>query len=405
MVPALLHRLSRQLSCLRTLQGRCRTFAALPQEANDHEEEKIKVTVNPYKLHRLDKGPETEVETSKSELLQMFRSMYTMRRMELAADLLYKQKLARGFLHLADGQEAVPVGMEASLDFDDSIIQSYRDHCTFIGRGGTVKEVIAELLGKVEGAARGLGGSMHLYKREHNFFGGEGIVGTHIPLGAGLAFAHKYKKDGHVAFTLYGDGAANQGQAAEAYNMAAIWQLPCVFVIENNHFGMGTADTRAAKSATYYTRGDYIPGVWVDGMDALSVKSATAFAKQYALENGPLMMEMDTYRYHGHSISDPGSTYRTRDEIQGVRRARDPIEHMRTLILEHEFAEPGDLKRMEKEIKKDVQRQIDEAKEGKQPPIEDLWNNIYVDPLGAKMRPMEIGLPKIQLPKGSGSAL
>ncbi|CAL8465323.1 g4858 [Coccomyxa elongata] len=327
-----------------------------------------------------------------------------MRRMELAADLLYKQKLARGFLHLADGQEAVPTGMEAALTFQDSIIQSYRDHCTFLGRGGTVKEVIAELLGKQTGAARGLGGSMHLYKREHNFFGGEGIVGTHVPLGAGLGFAHKYRNDGHVAFALYGDGAANQGQAAEAYNMAAIWELPVVFVIENNHYGMGTADRRAAKSAQYYTRGDYIPGVWVDGMDALSVKSATAFAKQYVLQHGPLMLEMDTYRYHGHSISDPGSTYRTRDEIQGIRRARDPIEHVRTLLQEHGFADAQELKRIEKEVKKDVSDQIEEAKQDAQPPIENLWLNIYKDGLGAKMRPMEMGRPKIQLPEGITSA-
>ncbi|KAK9903407.1 hypothetical protein WJX75_004838 [Coccomyxa subellipsoidea] len=375
------------------------SFSAIPEAVEN--DETVTVTVNPYKLHRLEEGPSTEVETSKSELLGMFKTMYTMRRMELAADLLYKQKLARGFLHLADGQEAVPTGMEAALTFQDSIIQSYRDHCTFLGRGGTVREVIAELLGKETGAARGLGGSMHLYKKEHNFYGGEGIVGTHIPLGAGLGLAHKIRNDGHVAFALYGDGAANQGQVAEAYNIAAIWDIPVVFVIENNHYGMGTSDRRASKSAQYYTRGDYIPGVWVDGMDALSVKSATAFAKQHVLQHGPLMLEMDTYRYHGHSISDPGSTYRTRDEIQGIRRARDPIEHIRTLLQEHSFADSSELKRIEKEIKKDVADSIEEAKKDAYPPIENLWLNIYKDGLGAKLRGMEMGRPKIQLPQGS----
>eukprot|EP00891_Asterochloris_glomerata_P009427 jgi/Astpho2/9427/fgenesh1_pm.00145_%23_12_t len=347
--------------------------------------------------HRLE-PPGREVKTSGKELMEMFKTMMRMRRVEIAADMLYKQKLARGFLHLADGQEAVPVGMEAALTFQDSVIQSYRDHLTFIGRGGTVKACFAELLGRVDGAARGLGGSMHMYKAENNFYGGEGIVGDQVPLGAGLAFAHKYRNDGSVAVTLYGDGAANQGQVAESFNMAAIWDLPCIFVCENNHYGMGTAERRASKSAAFYTRGDYVPGLWVDGMDALAVKHGFAFAKDYALKNGPIVLEMDTYRYHGHSISDPGSSYRTRDEISGIRRARDPIEHIKDLITENNFVEGTELKKLEKEIRKEVDAEVEEAKKSPEPPIEDLWNNIYKAGLSAKLRPLTSDKPKIPLP-------
>ncbi|KAK9825166.1 hypothetical protein WJX81_000917 [Elliptochloris bilobata] len=373
-----------------------RPFSAQPEPEQAPGDE-VTVKVNDYKAHNLE-PPGTEVATSKAELHAFFKNMYRMRRVEITADLLYKQKLARGFLHLADGQEAVPAGMEAALTFQDSIIQSYRDHLTFIGRGGTPQELFAELLGKKEGAAKGLGGSMHLYKREHNFFGGIGIVGEQVPLGAGLGFKHKYKNDGHVAVAIYGDGCQNQGQLFEAFNMAALWSLPVIFVCENNHFGMGTADSRASKSIQYYTRGDYIPGLWVDGMDVLAVKNATAFAKDFALKNGPIVLEMDTYRYHGHSISDPGSTYRTRDEIAGVRRARDPIEHVRTLLLEHNFAEAKELKQIERDVKKEIDEALEAAKKGSEPPIEDLWNNIYVAGLGARLRPIEIGRPPIVLP-------
>lgn len=362
-------------------------------EASD---DAIEVEVVAYKGHKMD-TPSSKVQTNGKELLSMFTQMFSMRRMELAADMLYKQKLARGFLHLADGQEAVPVGMEAALTKKDSIIQSYRDHCTFVGRGGTVREVFAELLGKKTGAAKGLGGSMHLYKAENNFYGGCGIVGTHVPNGVGLAFAHKYRKEANVGISLYGDGAANQGQIAEAYNMAALWQLPMLFVVENNHFGMGTSEARGSKAVEFYKRGDYIPGLWIDGMDALAVKQGVAFAKDYALEKGPVVIEMDTYRYHGHSISDPGSSYRTRDEVQGVRRARDPIEHVRKIMVDHKVATPDQLKKLEKSLKKEVEGYVEEVKGDEEPPIEDLWNNIYVSGLGAKLQPIEKSLPKIQL--------
>ncbi|KAG5521063.1 hypothetical protein RHGRI_033577 [Rhododendron griersonianum] len=304
----------------------------------------------PFTAHNCD-PPSRSVETSPAELMSFFRDMATMRRMEIAADSLYKAKLIRGFCHLYDGQEAVAIGMEAAITRKDCIITAYRDHCLFLGRGGTLA-----------GCSKGKGGSMHFYKKEGGFYGGHGIVGAQVPLGIGLAFAQKYSKEDHVTFALYGDGAANQGQLFEALNMAALWDLPAILVCENNHYGMGTAEWRAAKSPSYYKRGDYVPGLKVDGMDAFAVKQACKFAKEHALKNGPLILEMDTYRYHGHSMSDPGSTYRTRDEISGVRQERDPLERIRKLVLSHDLATEKELKDIEKEVRKEVDDAIAQAK-------------------------------------------
>lgn len=305
--------------------------------------------------------------------------------MEIAADQLYKSKLIRGFCHLYDGQEAICIGMEASLTRQDNIITAYRDHCTYLGRGGSLPEVFGELMGRKSGCTLGKGGSMHFYKKENGFYGGHGIVGAQIPLGAGLAFAQQYVKSEGVTFLLYGDGAANQGQLFESLNIAALWNLPCVYVCENNHYGMGTAEWRAAKSPEYYKRGDYAPGLKVDGMDALAVKQATKFAKEHALSKGPIMLEMDTYRYHGHSMSDPGSTYRTRDEISGVRQERDPIERIRKLILAKEIAAVADLKNIEKEAKREVEDAVAQAKESPQPDPSELFSNIYAKGLGVEV--------------------
>ncbi|KAH7660058.1 Pyruvate dehydrogenase (acetyl-transferring) E1 component alpha subunit subgroup y protein [Dioscorea alata] len=337
----------------------------------------------PFTAHQCD-PPSRTVETTPKELLGFFRDMSVMRRMEIAADSLYKSKLIRGFCHLYDGQEAVAVGMEAAITRRDAIITAYRDHCIFLARGGSLFESFAELMGRRGGCSKGKGGSMHFYKKESQFYGGHGIVGAQVPLGCGIAFGQKYSKDGSVTFSMYGDGAANQGQLFEALNIAALLDLPAILVCENNHYGMGTAEWRAAKSPAYYKRGDYVPGLKVDGMDALAVKQACKFAKEHALKNGPIILEMDTYRYHGHSMSDPGSTYRTRDEISGVRQERDPIERIRKLILSHDLATASELKDMEKEIRKEVDDAIAQAKEDPLPDPSELFNHVYVKGLGTE---------------------
>lgn len=345
----------------------------------------ISVEVREFKGHKVD-PPSNTVTTTKEELLWMYEMMFRMRRMEIAADQMYKKKLIRGFCHLYDGQEAICVGMEAAITKNDSIVTSYRDHCQHLGRGGTVKEVIAELFGRTDGISKGMGGSMHMYKKDANFYGGNGIVGAQIPLGAGLGFGHKYRDDGGVAFALYGDGAANQGQKYEALNISALWKLPTIFVCENNRYGMGTAIWRAAFKSEFYTRGDYVPGINVDGMDALAVKQACAYAKEYALANGPIILEMETYRYHGHSMSDPGSTYRTRDEVQGIRKERDPIGRVSELIKTLGLGDGDTLKKLENGVKAEIDAAVKESSEAPIPPNDWLYRNIYVKPEGAMMR-------------------
>lgn len=323
---------------------------------------------------------------TKDELLGYYETMYRIRRMEIACDMLYKAKEIRGFLHLYDGQEAVAVGMMAELERGDSMITSYRDHAWYLLHGGSVHQVIAELMGKATGCSTGKGGSMHLYNKAYDFYGGQGIVGAQVPVGVGLAFAHKYLDDGKIGVAAYGDGAANQGQVFEVMNMASLWKLPCIFLCENNHYGMGTAEWRAAANHKYYTRGDYIPGIKVDGMDVLAVKSAAKFARAHVLEHGPLVVEMDTYRYHGHSMSDPGSTYRTRDEVSDVRQRRDPIEHVKKLLLDAEFVQPTELKKLEKAVKKEVDDAVVQARNDPYPGTDILWQHIYKAPLGMTLK-------------------
>merc|ERR1712159_381652 len=294
-----------------------RNLIKLPQRAASGS---ATFDVTPFDLHKFETGPSNENLTLEAkDGIRYYKQMQTIRRMELKADQLYKQKIIRGFCHLYDGQEAIAVGMEAALKQGDSVITSYRAHGWTYTRGAKPRAILAELFGREMGCAQGKGGSMHMFARD--FYGGNGIVGAQVPLGAGVAFAHKYKKQGNVCVSLFGDGAANQGQNFEAYNIAKLWKLPVIFVCENNQYGMGTSNDRSSASTEYFSRGDYIPGIRVDGMDVLAVKEATAFAREYALEHGPVMMEMKTYRYHGHSMSDPGTSYRTRDEIKAVRQA------------------------------------------------------------------------------------
>jgi pyruvate dehydrogenase E1 component alpha subunit len=316
----------------------------------------------------------------------MFQNMFRMRRMELSADMLYKSKQIRGFCHLIDGQEAIAHAIAEAIDTQsDSVITSYRDHGLYLSRVGNsadgVHKVVAELMGRATGASKGKGGSMHMYSRENNFFGGCGIVGAQVPLGAGLAFAHQYKEDGGIGVALYGDGAANQGQVAETLNMAALWSLPCIFVVENNMYGMGTQSERAAKSTAYYARGlDFMPGIKVDGMDCLAVKAALRFCREYVRANGPILIECSTYRYHGHSMSDPGSTYRTRDEVNDIRSRRDPIDRVRRLLIDNGLASATELKQIEKEIRKEIDAAIEKAKAEPLPSLDQLFAEVYVNP-------------------------
>mmetsp|Transcript_7599 Transcript_7599/g.13770 ORF Transcript_7599/g.13770 Transcript_7599/m.13770 type:complete len:397 (-) Transcript_7599:1040-2230(-) len=326
--------------------------------------------------------PEAVTTATEAVLKSYFREMLRMRRMEIAADVLYKGQFIRGFCHLYDGQEAVQVGLEAALTHDDCLITSYRNHCQHLSRHGSIKKVLAELTGRKAGCTEGKGGSMHMYDSEKNFYGGQGIVGAQTPLGAGLAFALKYKNKPNVAITMFGDGAANQGQLAESINMASVWKLPCIFLCENNRYGMGTSTLRASGSgADFYERGSFIPGLKIDGMDVLAVREGMKFAKKYAIENGPMYVEVDTYRYHGHSMSDPGVSYRSRDEISSIRGSRDPVDRVKARIIDAGWATADELKAVEKEVKKEVDEAVKFSKEAPYPEPEDTFKDVYTTPI------------------------
>jgi pyruvate dehydrogenase E1 component alpha subunit len=344
----------------------------------------IDVGADAFETHNFEK-PSTQVTTNKEEMIRFLTEMYTMRRMEITNDTEYKARNIRGFCHLYDGQEAVASGMNFSLDKEDSWITSYRCHCVALLRGSSVQEVFEEMFGFVGGTAKGRGGSMHFYRKSANFFGGQGIVGAQVPVGAGLAFANKYmSKPGekmNIAVAGYGDGAANQGQIWEAANMAKLWGLPVALYIENNHYGMGTSTKRSSCNDHYYTMGGRtIPGIKIDGMNVLSVKQGVAAVRDWcASGNGPIYMEFDTYRYHGHSMSDPGTTYRTREEVGSVRQSRDPIEYVKKVILDNSFATEAEIKDIEKNIRNSVQEALVRAKAGSFPPSEDLYRLVYAD--------------------------
>ncbi|MBL8671456.1 MAG: pyruvate dehydrogenase (acetyl-transferring) E1 component subunit alpha, partial [Alphaproteobacteria bacterium] len=267
-------------------------------------------------------------------LVQMYRDMLMIRRFEERAGQMYGMGLIGGFCHLYIGQEAVVVGLQSATEPMDSVITSYRDHGHMLACGMDPGGVMAELTGRSGGYSKGKGGSMHMFSREKKFFGGHGIVGAQIPIGTGLAFAHKYKADGGVCFAYTGDGAINQGQVYESFNMAALWKLPVVYVIENNQYGMGTAVGRATAKTDLYTRGTAhgIPGEEVDGMDVVTVHNvARRVVKRVRAGEGPCILEMKTYRYRGHSMSDPGK-YRSKEEVQKMRDERDPIDRLRALL-------------------------------------------------------------------------
>jgi len=325
------------------------------------------------------KKPTKKTNASAEELQAYYKDMLLIRRFEEKAGQLYGMGLIGGFCHLYIGQEAVVVGLEATTKEGDSRITTYRDHGHMLACGMNPDGVMAELTGREGGYSRGKGGSMHMFSKEKKFYGGHGIVGANVPLGAGVAFADKYKGNDNVTFTYFGDGAANQGQVYETFNMAALWKLPMIFVIENNQYAMGTSQQRSTSSAEIWERGKAfgIPGEAVDGMDVLAVKDAGERAVKHARSgDGPYILEIKTYRYRGHSMSDPAK-YRTREEVQKMRDERDPIEQVRNILLENKYATEDDLKAIDKEIKKIVNDSAEFAKISPEPAPEELWTDIY----------------------------
>ena len=320
-------------------------------------------------------------EPSKDELLAFYKQMLLIRRFEEKAGQLYGLGLIGGFCHLYIGQEAVAVGLQSALNGDtDSVITGYRDHGHMLAYGIDPKVIMAELTGRGSGISKGKGGSMHMFSTEHKFYGGHGIVGAQVSLGTGLAFKHKYSNDGGICMAYFGDGAANQGQVYESFNMAELWKLPIIFVIENNQYAMGTSVNRASAEDQLYRRGESfrIPGIQVDGMDVLACRGAAEEAIAWVRAGkGPVILEMKTYRYRGHSMSDPAK-YRTRDEVQAVRDKSDPIDHIKKLLDEQGVTE-ADLKSIEQEIRKTVNEAADFAEQTPEPDVAELYTDVLVE--------------------------
>jgi pyruvate dehydrogenase E1 component alpha subunit len=324
-----------------------------------------------------DEAPERAA--SKDELLKYYRDMLLIRRFEERAGQLYGMGLIGGFCHLYIGQEAIAVGVQAVQQEGDQVITGYRDHGHMLACGMDPREVMAELTGREGGSSKGKGGSMHMFSTEAGFYGGHGIVGAQVSLGTGLAFANRYRKNGKVAFVYFGDGAANQGQVYESFNMAELWSLPAVYVIENNQYAMGTSIERSSSETRLFKRGVsfQIPGEEVDGMDVLAVRDAAAKAAEHARSGeGPYILEMKTYRYRGHSMSDPAK-YRTREEVDEVRKTRDPIEHLQALLEERGLADETALKAIDSEVKAIVADAAEFARTSPEPEPAELYTDVY----------------------------
>ena len=314
------------------------------------------------------------------ELLKYYRDMLLIRRFEEKAGQLYGMGLIGGFCHLYIGQEAVVVGIEAVARKNDKRLTSYRDHGHMLACGMDPKGVMAELTGREGGYSKGKGGSMHMFSREKHFYGGHGIVGAQVPIGAGLAFSDKYRGEHNVTFCYFGDGAANQGQVYETYNMAELWDLPVIFVIENNQYAMGTSVKRSTKSKSLFERGRAygIEGEEVDGMDVLAVRDAAEKATLHCRAGkGPYILEIKTYRYRGHSMSDPAK-YRTREEVQDIREHKDPIEGIKKVLLENGSTE-DELKAIDKDIRKTVTEAADFAENSPEPEAAELYTDVLVE--------------------------
>jgi len=316
--------------------------------------------------------------TTKAEMLKYYRDMLLIRRFEEKAGQLYGMGKIAGFCHLYIGQEAVVTGMQACLKEGDQIITGYRDHGHMLACDMDPKGVMAELTGRIGGYSKGKGGSMHMFSKEKNFFGGHGIVGAQVPIGTGLGFANKYRGTDNVAVAYFGDGASNQGQVYESFNMASLWDLPVVYVIENNMYAMGTSVERHASETELFKRGISfeIEGEEVDGMDVLSVREAGERAVKYARSGkGPYILEMKTYRYRGHSMSDPAK-YRKREEVDDIRSHHDPIDGLKGQILELGHATEDELKKIDNEIKAIVKEAADFSLESPEPDAAELWTDV-----------------------------
>ncbi len=334
----------------------------------------------PPRSNRERPGEPDRYKASKTELLEFYRQMMLIRRFEEKAGQLYGLGLIGGFCHLYIGQEAVAVGLQSALTVgQDSVITGYRDHGHMLAYGIDPKVIMAELTGRAAGISRGKGGSMHMFSVEHRFYGGHGIVGAQVSLGTGLAFKHKYSGDGGIAMAYFGDGASNQGQVYESFNMAELWKLPIIFVIENNQYAMGTSVNRSSAEDQLYRRGESfrIPGMQVDGMDVLAVRGAAEEAVKWVRAGkGPVLMELKTYRYRGHSMSDPAK-YRSRDEVQAVREKNDPIDHV-VRELNAAGVTEDEIKKIEKEIRAIVTEAADFAEQSPEPALEELYTDVLV---------------------------
>ncbi|XP_012214744.1 pyruvate dehydrogenase E1 component subunit alpha, mitochondrial-like [Linepithema humile] len=337
------------------------------------------VVESKYDLYRLDKGPSEKSTLNVEDATYALKKMNYIRRMENKAAELYRQRLINGFLHLYVGQEAIAIGLKMALTKPDTVITAYRCHGFAVAFDISARTILAELMGRKTGTAKGKGGSMHMYAPQ--FYGGDGIVGGQVPIGTGIALAHKYNGTGGVSFTLYGDGAASQGQIYEAWNMAKLWNLPAIYICENNKYGMGTAVHRHSANTELYTRGDLIPGIKVDGMKIMDVREAARFSRNYALRNGPIVIEVVTYRYFGHSMSDPGYSYRTREEIKAIQTEQDPIMLFTKLVIEKGLMTEKKVQSIRDTAYKQVDQEMEQAKSDPWPEISEISSNVYVKPL------------------------
>lgn len=319
-------------------------------------------------------------EFSKEEELKVYREMLLIRRFEEKAGQLYGMGFIGGFCHLYIGQEAVVTGIQMVLEDGDQMITGYRDHGHMLSMGMTARGVMAELTGRQSGYSAGKGGSMHMFSREKNFYGGHGIVGSQVSIGTGLGFANRYRDNGRVSVAFFGDGAANQGQVYESFNMAELWRLPIVYVVENNRYAMGTAVSRASAQTNFAERGTSfsIPGYQVDGMDVRAVKAAAERAMAFARGgNGPIILEMLTYRYRGHSMSDPAK-YRSKDEVQKMRSEHDPIEQVKARLLKNKWATDAELKAIDKEVRDIVADSAEYAQTEPEPEPSELYTDVLL---------------------------